>query len=716
MPKYRNLGALFCALLLLCLTLPTLSIAQPQGCSGCDLSNNLISYGDFSIALTMLPVPASSSLNPLCDCNYPDGTAGFGSYCIEIDADDKCISFDNILDHTNPGISRFMVVDGFPIGDVHTPTNPNIVWKDEVFVPSAGTYEFSFWCMPNLSSYTSVTPVFDFRVDYVPVVTNIGTSPTLYQWNEYCFSVNIPTAGLHVLEIAQTNNGDISNDYGIDDIFFGNCCECSVIAGFQTFQSGPAFTVDFTDNSSYSSCTTPYNFTWDFGDGSAPVSGSSPVVSHTYPGPGWYVACMEVWAMTPDGQECFGEVCREVFVPEVDQECNLTADFTIISGLPTTQMVNSSTDPTTIDQWTWTIYDPYLASPYSITSSTVGSNAATSPGWSEQFTPNGPGSYTVCLTVYDYDVPECYATKCFDFEVVEDVDPICDVLAGFNFGLVGAPSTYQFNSTSTASTPITYSWTITDLNSGPGASYGNVPGITHTFINAHTYQVCLFTTQMDVSAECFDSHCEIITINEVSDHLFFTLGYNCDDEPSMYINAFSTSAPSVSITTTCTSPGSPVNNGLYPAPIALPLLVATEPSLTYSTCCVNITTQGLSPNISATQCMYFNCQPCPGTPKSLDGGGIQPQEKPARRNPGLGLTIFPNPSDGNNVEVQLHELSGPTQLQLIDMEGRVIRNFDIDVVYSNLRLPISTQELTPGMYFLRLQTDTEVITEKLIVQ
>ena len=716
-PKTVNWVASLTATLSLLFFAFTTAISQPTGCPTCDPDNNLIWYGDFSISSTTLPVPASTSLNPLCTCNYSPGNPGYGSYCIETDAYNKCTSFDHVLDHTNPGVSRYMVVDGFPNGDIHTLADPNIVWKDEVFIATPGTYDFSFWVMPNLSNSTNVTPVFNFRVDYAPVVTNIGTSPTLNQWNEYCMQVVITDPGMHVLEIAQTNNGGGSNDYGIDDIFFGQCCECEVNADFTYNQTSPnPFEVNFTSNSTFSSCTTPYWYEWHFGDGNSIDGPSLSGVSHTYPGPGWYNVCLVVYGIDGNRVECMGEFCTEVYVRPEEGECMVNADFTVNGNLTQTFLTNFSTVSTTIDQWTYTIYDPYLGTPYSITSSTVGGDAATSPGWNGQFTPSGPGGYLICLTVYDYDIPDCYSTICHEVEITNDGNDVpCDAVPSFNFAMIGAPATYQFTNTSTASSPMLFNWNIIDMNGGPGASYPGQQDITHTFINAHTYQVCLTVTQLftPLGQECTFTHCETITIDEVSDHLNFTLGYTCRDIPELYINFLSTSDTQVDVSTTCSGGSTPINNGLYSIPFAAPLAVAVQPPYGWSSCWVTVTTQNLSPNISATQYMYFNCQPCPGTPGFDEGDPNAFQPEPSGE---LGVSVFPNPSAPGELQVRLAELSGPSILQVVDIEGKVIQTFNIDVEYSYLRMPLNTSDLSAGMYFLRLQSADEVTVEKFVIK
>ncbi|MCB0641834.1 MAG: T9SS type A sorting domain-containing protein, partial [Phaeodactylibacter sp.] len=319
--------------------------------------------------------------------------------------------------------------------------------------------------------------------------------------------------------------------------------------------------------------------------------------------------------------------------------------------------------------------------------------------------------------VYDYDIPECYSTVCHKFELEGGEEVPCDAVPSFVGTLIGAPATWQFNNTSTASSPMLFSWNITDLTGGPGTSYSNQQDITHTFINAHTYQICLTVTQLNtpIGMECTFTYCDTITIDEVSDHLNFNLGYTCKDEPELYINFMSTSAPQVDISTTCVGGSTPQNNGIYAIPLVTPLVVATQPPYNWSSCWVTVTTIGLSPNISATQYMYFNCQPCPGTPGFDSGTPNVFQPEPAGTNM-PGITVFPNPSSPGELQVMLNELTGPSSLQVVDIEGKVLQTFTIDIEYSRMRMPLNTSELAAGMYFLRLQTADEVTVKKFVIK
>jgi hypothetical protein len=715
---------------LLCLAFFYLPFLQTnllaQTSCDCDATTNLIPEGDFEITGNSLPAAYSTDLNPLCACNYGNGNAGFGSYCIETDADLKCASFDNIYDHTS-GAGKFMVVDGFPDSDPSTPTDPNIVWKYGLNITTPGDYEFSFWYHPNLSNYVDVLPEFGFRVDYNAVVSGIGgASATLDQWNEFCATVTINTPGFHVFEIAQTNTGDISNDYGIDDVFLGHCCSCGVNADFTALQTGPN-TVNFTSTSTFNSCTTPFWYYWTYGDGTQDDGPTLANPVHVYPGPGNYIVQLTVFGIDATGMECVGKFELEVKVEDWEEPCNLTPCLT---GLASTNLItlnNCSTDPILIDHWTYQIYPPpYDPNVYNSYSGSVssGQDASLSPSWNLNYLPiAGPGTYTICLWVYDLDVPPpfegCYEFVCIKVVVPKDPVPDCDVIAGFNTVNLGGTS-YAFQNTSTASSALTHYWTITNLTTNQQVNYvPNGPANhTYTLPGNGTYQVCLEEYQVDAGGECWDTYCDTIVVTDAANFLDFYLNYNCEDpEPSLIISSIVTNGSPVSITTSCSSPATVTPDG-NASPVTVPLtqnpyVIANQPPLSYSTCQVCVTDAN---NLNVCKTIYFNCQACPGAPKSPVQGAWDGFEIATQPRSDMELVVQPNPVSDDEVQVRINGLTGPTALQLTDASGRVIHTYNLDVGMRTVQLPVSLQGLPAGMYLIRVVNDAGMQVAKIIRQ
>ena len=81
--------------------------------------------------------------------------------------------------------------------------------------------------------------------------------------------------------------------------------QCTAGFSYQLFSTQLPAYVYFTDSSLGSIVT----WTWDFGDGTAPVTTQNP--SHTYVAPGNYLACL----MISDGISCFDTLCQMISIP-----------------------------------------------------------------------------------------------------------------------------------------------------------------------------------------------------------------------------------------------------------------------------------------------------------------------------------------------------------------------------------------------------------------
>lgn len=75
------------------------------------------------------------------------------------------------------------------------------------------------------------------------------------------------------------------------------------------------------------------------------------------------------------------------------------------------------------------------------------------------------------------------------------------------------------------------------------------------------------------------------------------------------------------------------------------------------------------------------------------------------------FTIFPNPSNGD-VKVNISDISGPTDVQLIDNTGRILQN----KLMTNTNT-VDYNNLQKGMYMIRIinKTNGEILTKKLTV-
>ena len=53
---------------------------------------------------------------------------------------------------------------------------------------------------------------------------------------------------------------------------------------------------------------------------------------------------------------------------------------------------------------------------------------------------------------------------------------------------------------------------------------------------------------------------------------------------------------------------------------------------------------------------------------------------------------------------------------LRDIEGRLIRTFNFDISYNNVQIPITTNDLPSGIYFLQLSGAEGVVAKKLVIE
>lgn len=122
------------------------------------------------------------------------------------------------------------------------------------------------------------------------------------------------------------------------------------------------------------------------------------------------------------------------------------------------------------------------------------------------------------------------------------------------------------------------------------------------------------------------------------------------------------------------------------------------------------------PNVTATQCrimveavgnIFFN----------VNNRAFQIQEKLSITDNTLSanLRIFPNPSDGN-FEIQLLNTSGETiNLQLFDLKGRVVYT-DIVKESGEISRAVSVNNLSTGVYLLKVSEGNKQITKKVVIQ
>ncbi len=169
--------------------------------------NDQIINGDFELGDTGF----TSGLSSTCSCQA-------ASYCVTTDARLKCNNslWQSVV--APQGFGNYLVIDG---------SNGSTIWSQNVSVVAGHVYDFCFDYYPNVSG----DPAPQLSVDFDPVglgVNLLTTSGTTGAWQKICVNGWVaPTSGTFELRISQSSTAGF-DDYGIDNIQFGTCCELEV--------------------------------------------------------------------------------------------------------------------------------------------------------------------------------------------------------------------------------------------------------------------------------------------------------------------------------------------------------------------------------------------------------------------------------------------------------------------------------------------------------
>ncbi len=81
------------------------------------------------------------------------------------------------------------------------------------------------------------------------------------------------------------------------------------------------------------------------------------------------------------------------------------------------------------------------------------------------------------------------------------------------------------------------------------------------------------------------------------------------------------------------------------------------------------------------------------------------------------LTIYPNPNNGEQLSVNLENLTPNSKLTITDIYGKVILTNPLNTDQSEYKVNVKFEnKLTSGLYFINIVSDGNRITEKLIVR
>src|SRR5437867_3469335 len=229
--------------------------------------------------------------------------------------------------------------------------------------------------------------------------------------------------------------------------------------------SSPQVGQQVTFSASASGGTTPYSFSWSFGDG---ASGTGSSTTHTYPSAGTFNVILTVKDRSSPQQTATSQQSVSVSSPPP----SLTASF-----------VYSPSTPQVGQQVTFTASVSGGTAPY--TDSWSFGDGSTGTGPSVTHTYSSAGSFTVTLTVKDSGVPQQTVTS---QKTVTVTNPPPTLAASFSFSPSSPQAGQQVTFTASATggtTPYSYTWTFGD------GSYGTGSSLTQNYASIRSFTVVL---------------------------------------------------------------------------------------------------------------------------------------------------------------------------------------------------------------------------------
>lgn len=444
---------------------------------------------------------------------------------------------------------------------------------------------------------------------YIPNPTHVYPGPGIYQACQYI----------------QDTMGFVCFDYKCDTLYLGGA---TCMADFFWWQND-------LDIEYYSNALGIYDsLVWDFGDGTF-SNDTMPI--HTYANYGTYTACLSIY----NGGTICDSSCQTIFL-DSNNGSTCVADFTSSANGLNVNFTNTSTGSYNVQFWDF------------------GDGFGTSQAANPSYSYFAPGTYNVCLSIYDTISGMCFSDICQDITVT----------SGGGGGTCQAAYTYttnqlQFsgNNTSTGN----YLTAIWDFGDGSNPSTTG----DHTYTAAGTYSVCL--TVGNIIPFCFSQECKDVTVSELTCDVDFEWSFN--DQ-----NVFAFHNLSQGNFTTVKWEFGDGNTSTF----ASPYYNYNIPG-TYNVC---LTT-------------YDNGNVCGNACKSLD---VYPLGQPELTNKAQ-FMAYPNPSNGSFTLSIPNAFNGnTTQVEIRDVSGRLIqseqfiaqrsKNLEINAASGTYLMKISTGDFT----------------------
>ncbi len=312
-------------------------------------------------------------------------------------------------------------------------------------------------------------------------------------------------------------------------------------------------------------------------------------------------------------------------------------------------------------------------------------NGQTSTQQNPVYTYNSPGTYVVCLSIYN-NSQTCFSTYC-DTIVVQGGSG-CSA----NFGYQVAPAGVFFNAV--MQNNVSWLWDFGDGTTGTGAN------ITHVFAPG-TYTVCL-TVATSNGITC--NSCQVVTIqNNAGCSSNFALYPDTIIAHNYFLVNLATGAPPISFVWSWGDGTS--STGPYPSH-------TYASGGLYTICCTITDGNGCTSNTCYPFQLLRLAGGNPVTVNVIAGStGIE--------NPGAlaGSSLYPNPASGNFIAGFSLNESADVAFSLINVTGQSVKNFaKQNYAPGNHTVTLDVSELASGFYILQIEANNQKIYNRIILE
>lgn len=339
------------------------------------------------------------------------------------------------------------------------------------------------------------------------------TASTSYYWNFGNSTTSIVTAPNNTASTTYPANGI----YTVQLFYGTGTCSTQVIytvsvnnVGTPTCNLNANFNASQGSNGNYNFSNTSTGtvsgttYVWNFGDGSANSTITSPI--HTYTANGTYTVTQVV-------NNNFTPACTatHIAVVTVSNSCNVNASFNFAlgaNGLVT--FTSTSTGTLSTSGYYWTSFGASASS---------GTNAQQG---SFTYTSNGVHAITLTVSANSSSITfGCFSFITQTFNVTNAITPTCNIAANFNYSQ--SAGTVNFNNTTTGTVSgVSYSWNFGDASTSTNSSPS------HLYAANGTYTVTLISNN-NLSPACVSTKTMVVNVNSICNlnaGFTYTLGAN----------------------------------------------------------------------------------------------------------------------------------------------------------------------------------------------